>query len=112
MLRSMADLAERRDAPRVSLLSEVTVELPTGREVSATALDISVTGLSVWAPGVAPRQPVTVRLELVDGSAPIVVAARVAREFESDGGSVWGLEFQSIDEATRVRLEGFVHQRG
>ena len=107
----MAELAERRDAPRVSLLSEVTVELPTGREVSATALDISVTGISVWAPGVAPRQPVKVRLELVDGSTPIEVSARVAREIESDGGSVWGLEFQSVDEETRVRLDAFVNNR-
>ncbi len=107
----MADLAERRDATRVSLLSEVTVELPTGREVSATALDVSISGLSVWAPGVAPRQPVKVRLELVDGSAPIVVAARVAREFESDGGSVWGLEFQAVDEPTRERLSLFVGER-
>lgn len=111
MLHSMADLAERRDATRVSLLSEVTVELPTGREVSATALDISVTGISVWAPGMAPRQAVKVRLELADGSAPIEVAARVAREFESDGGSVWGMEFQGLDEETRARLSIFVTGR-
>jgi c-di-GMP-binding flagellar brake protein YcgR len=108
----MADLAERRDATRVSLLSEVTIELPTGREVSATALDLSVSGISVWAPGIAPRQPVKVRLELADDSAPIELAARVAREFESDGGSVWGLEFQGLDDETRERLVDFVNGRG
>jgi hypothetical protein len=70
----------------------VELVLPDGEAVAATALDLSETGVAVWATGERPLGTVRVRINL-GGPRETLLEARVAREFRSDGGAVWGLEF-------------------
>ncbi len=99
---------ERRDAPRVSLLSAVELVLPNNKVVGATAMDMSETGVSVWATGQRPNGVLRVRLPLEDGLAVLEVNGSIVREFRSDGGSVWGIEFQGLDDGVRTRLKLYV----
>ena len=52
---------------RVSMLSTVELVLPNGEVVGATAMDLSETGVSVWATGQRPNAALRLRLPLDDG---------------------------------------------
>lgn len=106
----MADAADRRHGPRVSVFNDVTVELPT-ETLSATALDVGVGGVAIWGPGPAPRGPIKITMELEDASISFEVDGEVVREFESDGGAVWGVAFRGLDDSTRDQLQAFVDGR-
>jgi hypothetical protein len=88
----------RRIAPRTPLLETVELVLPDGEAVAATALDLSESGIAIWATGERPLGPVRVRLNPGAGDET-VLEARVAREFRGDGGAVWGLEFLHLGAA-------------
>lgn len=62
-----------------------------GHSVRVPAMDLSHHGLSVWAPGKAPQTPL--RITMAIDNRPVILKGRVARQFESDGGAVWGIEF-------------------
>lgn len=81
------------------------IELPH-EQLSATMLDVSVGGAAIWGPRPAPEGPMRIRIEL-DATAFELEGVAV-REFASDGGSVWGVAFRDVDEATRARLRAYV----
>jgi hypothetical protein len=66
-------------------------------------MDLSHRGLSVWAPGKAPQTPLRITMA-IDGR-PVILKGRVARQFESDGGAVWGIEFADADGDDQESLE-------
>ncbi len=101
----MTDDDERRNSERASLMTEVEVEFG-GQTLTTTALDISRTGLSVWAPEAAPGVELVLRFEL-EGSR-LTVRGHVAREFHSDGGAVWGMAFLDLDEQLEARFVEYV----
>lgn len=101
----MTDDMERRNSQRASLMTEVEVEFG-GRTLTTTALDISRTGLSVWAPEAAPGVDLVLRFEF-EGS-PLSIRGQVAREFHSDGGAVWGVAFLELDEQLEARFIDYV----
>ena len=102
--------AERREAPRVSMFSSLELVLPNGEIVGATAMDVSETGVSIWATGERPNASFRIRLPLDDGLDPLEVDGVIAREFRSDGGSVWGIEFQGLSEGAKMRLKLYVEK--
>lgn len=85
--------------------------LPDGNEMEATAFDIGRRGISIWASGVRPDGLVRLTIPLDESEPPLVVDGRVVREFESDGGAVWGIEFVDLPEADAMRLARFVEAR-
>lgn len=103
----MLDESERRRGPRVPVMRDATVELGDG-QVTATILDVGSGGISIWGPGEAPDGPIGVRLRLEEDRDPLQLTGMVVRQFESDGGSVWGLAFTDLDAASRERLMAFV----
>ena len=66
------------------------------RRLRATAMDVSERGMSVWASGKAPLDPL--RITMAANNRPLILSGQVAREFESDGGSVWGIEFDAHED--------------
>lgn len=86
----MGDHSEGRLARRVSVSHEVILEYG-GRCMRVPAMDLSRRGISVWAPGKAPGE--TLRITMAVDNRPVILRGRVARQFESDGGAVWGIEF-------------------
>ncbi len=107
----MTDEPDRRTSPRASLFSGIRVVLPDGNEIEATAFDIGRRGISIWASGVRPQGRIRLTIPLEEGEAPLVVDGRVVREFESDGGAVWGIEFADLPPEAAERLERFVAAR-
>ena len=101
----MSDEPDRRTSPRASLFAGIHVVLP------ATAFDIGRRGISIWASGVRPDGLVRLTIPLDESEPPLVVDGRVVREFESDGGAVWGIEFVDLPEADAMRLARFVEAR-
>lgn len=98
----------RRGTPRVHLMLEVEVG-HAGRAFLATTLDISRTGMSIWtSDALPPTGPVT--LSFVLDNVPLTITGRVARAYPSDGGSVWGVAFGSLDVVTRSRLSNFLQR--
>ena len=94
------------------MLSTVELVLPNGEVVGATAMDLSETGVSVWATGHKPNAALRVRLPLNDGLDSLEVDGAIAREFRSDGGSVWGIEFSGLDDGARMRLKLYINKNG
>ena len=99
--------SENRGSDRVSVMTEVEIDVG-GEVIKVTTMDLGLGGLSVWAPYASPGGPVVVRLPLDDGIAPLTLPSRIAREFQSDGGAVWGLAFDGLDSTQRARLEVFL----
>jgi len=77
-----------------------------GGETTATSLDISEDGMAVWAQGNTPSGRVEVAFELEERK--VLIVGRIAREFRSDGGSVWGIAFESRDQRALRIVERFV----
>jgi hypothetical protein len=98
---------ESRASERVSIMTEVEIDV-RGDVLSVTTLDLGDGGLSVWAPYASPGGPVRVRLPLDDNLPPLEVAGRIAREYQSDGGSVWGIAFEALDPRDKARLQAFL----
>ena len=81
------------------------------RTIQATSLDLSPTGISVWADdGEAPRGRITMTFALDEKL--VTVGGRLARSYQSDGGAVWGIEFENLDEGTKAVLESFLDRNG
>ena len=78
-----------------------------GDPVQATTLDLSETGIAVWGPEGPPPKAVELTFELDDGE-PLALRGVVVRQFESDGGAVWGIEFRELESSARARLRAFV----
>jgi hypothetical protein len=103
----MDEIDDRRGSGRVYIMTTATLEV-NGQSIEATAMDISATGISVWAPeGVNPSGPIGLQFE-IDEKGPIKLTGVLARQFESDGGSVWGIHFEGVDPAITKRLEAYV----
>jgi c-di-GMP-binding flagellar brake protein YcgR len=103
------ELVDRRRDDRFSVMTSVEIDLG-GARLSATAMDMSVSGISVWAPdGVKPLGEFTIVLD-IDKRGPIELGARVAREYESDGGSVWGLAFTYVPPEIAARIESYLEK--
>ncbi len=103
----MDEIDDRRGSGRVYILTTVSIEL-NGRVMDATALDLSVSGISIWAPeGETANGPIKIKM-VIDDHGPLLVTGKLAREFESDGGSVWGIAFQGIDDGVTKRLEAYL----
>lgn len=66
------------------------------------AMDLSRRGLSVWAPGKAPQTPLRITMAIQD--RPVILKGRIARQFESDGGAVWGIEFAEDDHEEDLQI--------
>lgn len=66
-------------------------------------MDLSRRGVSVWAPGKATHEPL--RITMAIGDRPVILRGRVARQFESDGGAVWGIEFYADVTADEENLQ-------
>jgi len=98
----MAEHADGRRAQRVSVSHEVILEYG-GRSMRVPAMDLSRRGVSVWAPGKAPQTPLRITMAIAD--RPVVLRGRVARQFESDGGAVWGIEFASDEGGDQENLQ-------
>jgi hypothetical protein len=103
------EFVERRVSDRIHVMESVEIDLG-GARLEATALDLSVTGVSVWAPqGITPVGDFTITMRL-DQRGPMKVAARLAREFESDGGAVWGIAFVDPPPEVCARIEAYLEQ--
>lgn len=72
----------------------------------ATSLDISETGMAVWADGDAPLGRVELLFEL--DASPVHLVGHIARQFQSDGGAVWGIAFDSLDRARLRVIERYI----
>lgn len=107
----MDEIDDRRGSGRVYILTTVNIEL-NGRSMEATALDLSVSGISIWAPeGEDASGPIKIEM-VIDDHGPMVLTGKVARQFESDGGAVWGIAFQGVDAAITARLEAYLATLG
>ena len=73
-------------------------------------MDLGLNGFSVWGTEFAPRGEFEVSVPLDDDLAPLVGRARIARQFVSDGGAVWGLEFVDPSPEARYRLRNYVER--
>lgn len=95
------DDTDGRQAERVALSREVLLELT----MRVNAMDLSSKGISVWVPEMNTNEPIRVTIA-IDGR-PLVLSGRVVRQFDSDGGAIWGLEFNSSenDESHRILSE-------
>lgn len=103
----MDEIDDRRGSGRVYIMTTVSLQVG-GQTVEATAMDLSLTGISVWAPeGISPSGPLKVTMQ-IDDPGPITLDGTVARQFESDGGSVWGIHFENVDPAITARIEAYV----
>ena len=103
----MDEIDDRRGSGRVYIMTTVGLEVG-GQTMDATAMDLSLTGVSVWAPeGVSPGGVLKVTMQ-IDDTGPITLEGTVARQFESDGGSVWGIHFQNVDPAITARIEAYL----
>jgi hypothetical protein len=98
----MAGQSEGRRAPRVSVSHEVVLEYG-GYTMRVSAMDLSHRGLSVWAAGKAPQTPLRITMAIND--RPVILKGRVARQFESDGGAVWGIEFADAEGDDQENLQ-------
>lgn len=97
---------ERRGAQRADVRCEVEFLCGSVLYV-ATAENLSVSGAFVATEvGVFYGQPVDVKLTLDDASDPIKVVGKIVRlARRRDERPGFGLEFESIDDVTRRRLE-------
>jgi hypothetical protein len=103
----MDEIDDRRGSGRVYIMTTVRLEIG-GQTLDATAMDLSLTGVSVWAPeGVEPKGPLTIGME-IDDAGPLKLQGTVARQFESDGGSVWGIHFENVDPAVTARIDAYI----
>jgi len=103
------DETERRGAARAHVMVDVKI-VGEQRTIQATSLDLSPTGISVWADdGHAPRGELELTFDL-DGTQ-LNAKGRMARSFQSDGGAVWGIEFSPLDPATKIRLLNFLDKQ-
>ena len=66
------------------------------RRLRATAMDVSERGMSVWVSDQAPLD--ALRITMAVDNRPVILNGQVARQFESDGGSVWGIEFDAHED--------------
>ncbi len=89
------------------MFATVEMVLPNGDVAQATTLDVGLTGIAIWATGSRPSGPVRLRLPLEDGLPPLEVDGQIAREFRSDGGAVWGIEFQDLGTLALERLQRY-----
>lgn len=107
----MDEIDDRRGSGRVYILTTVDIEL-NGKALQATALDLSVSGISIWAPeGEDSSSPIQIKMQ-IDDQGPITVTGKVARQFESDGGAVWGIAFQDLADGIEQRLEAYLATLG
>jgi len=88
-------------------MQEVTIDYE-GSQMSLSALDLSANGVGVWGPARCPAGPFKVSLPIEDGGPPLKATGRVVRQYHSDGGSVWGIQFTDIDDASSQRLAAYV----
>lgn len=89
-------------AERVSIFSQ-TVTLEYGGETrEASGIDLSASGIAVWAPGASEGDEVRVTLSFEDWLV-VRLDGRVVRQFGDDGGSLWGIEF--VPSEARMLLE-------
>ncbi len=103
----MDEIDDRRGSDRVYIMTTVKLAID-GETVEATALDLSVSGVSVWAPEVrAPAGALGIEM-VIDAAGPLRLTGKLARQFESDGGSVWGIAFDGVDAGTLQRLERYL----
>ena len=103
----MDEIDDRRGSGRVYIMTTATLDVG-GQTIEATAMDVSATGISVWAPeGVDPSGPIGITFQ-IDDAGPIRLTGILARQFESDGGSVWGIHFEGVDPSVTKRLEAYV----
>lgn len=96
----------RRSAPRVSYMKEVRVE-HAGMTTTFTALDLSTGGIGLWGSDECPSS-CSLALPLEDDEEEVVLRGEVARRFQSDGGSVWGIRFVDVQPAVERRLAALV----
>jgi len=101
----MSSAEERRITTRVGLMTEVSVDHGSG-PIPLTTLDLSVTRISLWSTNPAPTGALTVELPLEGRN--LSLHGRVVREFTSDGGSVWGIEFFGTDHRTQGALASYI----
>lgn len=110
---SLGDMDDelRLNGPRVSYTDDVVVE-NKGEATTLSGLDLSAGGLGVWGPAECPSGTFKISLPLSDELGALVVEAKVARQFQSDGGAVWGISFISLSEAAKRRLRAHVAREG
>ena len=91
----------------MSVMVDVTLEVD-GKLVHAKSLDLSGSGMGVWAPHSIPglHRRIDVCVD-IDG-AEMKLRGEVVREFSSDGGSVWGIAFRDLDRRTASRITNCV----
>ena len=99
------DLHERRKHERMSVITKALVDVG-GERINATSIDVSHAGMALWTKYKAPEGTVRVALEL-DGT-PVAVRGQVVRMRRGTGGAVWGIEFESLSEAARSKLEAWI----
>ena len=101
----------RLHGPRVSYTDDVVVE-DKGTATTLSGLDLSAGGLGVWGPAECPSGTFKVSFALSDKLERLVVEAKVARQFQSDGGAVWGISFVGLSELAKKRLRAHVAREG
>jgi c-di-GMP-binding flagellar brake protein YcgR len=92
------------------MLKDVTIDLKD-ETVKGTTVDVSVSGAAIWGPRAAPHGRMKIQLQLdEEEETTFEVDGVVVREFQSDGGSLWGVAFTGLDQETKERLRQFVEQ--
>lgn len=103
------DDKERRGAVRAHVMVDVKI-VGEQRTIQATSLDLSPSGISVWADdGHAPQGTLELSFDL-EGTS-LSAKGRLARSFQSDGGAVWGIEFADLDAGTKYQLNSFLDRQ-
>jgi hypothetical protein len=92
-------------------MSEVLLDYE-GTKMTLNALDLSADGVGVWGPAQCPAGAFKLSLPLDDALGTLTVDAKVARQFQSDGGSVWGITFIDLDVAAKQRLRSYIARQG
>ena len=89
-------------AERMSIFSQTVTLEHAGETSEVSGIDLSASGVSVWAPASRMGDDVRVTLSFEDWLV-VTLEGRVVRQFGDDGGSLWGIEF--VPSEARMLLE-------
>ena len=103
---SMAQVDERRRAPRVEMAVECTLRRRAGSPISCETVDVGTGGFSVCS-----DRPLAADEVVSFEMAPMRVSGR-ARVLRQHGHRLYALRFEALPEQARVGLQRLVGRQG
>ena len=105
-MNEMAQVDERRRAPRVEMAVECTLHRRAGRPISCETVDVGTGGMSVCS-----ERPLATDEVLSFEMAPMSVSGR-ARVLRQHGHQLYALRFEGLPEQARMGLQRLVGRPG